>query len=261
MLEIQSIFSEKQRLALTTDSPTPLYFQLYQLLRACIVNGTFPKGARLPTEKELSVEFGVSRITVKRSLDELAQEGLVERHRGRGTHVIFQFEQPPIQAPMVGMLQEIESIGRTSTARVLDCELLHPPQRIREILGLDTSDKALYLARVRERDGIPFGYYESWTRDVALPRDLSVFTHTPRMTYFRQTGLRVEVLQQTLSAEGASNAVAAALEVEPGAPLLTLTRIAFKSPERLDHATEHLRVYYHPERFEYRIDLELENQP
>ena len=65
MLELQSIFSEKQRLALTPDSPTPLYFQLYQLLKTCIINGTFPQGMQLPTEKELSLEFGVSRITVE----------------------------------------------------------------------------------------------------------------------------------------------------------------------------------------------------
>ncbi len=259
MLELQSIFSEKQRLALTPDSPTPLYFQLYQLLKTCIINGTFPQGMQLPTEKELSLEFGVSRITVKRSLDELAQENLVERHRGRGTHVIFQFEPAPIQAPMVGMLQEIESIGRNSTARVLDCEMLHPPQRIRDVLGLSTTDKALFLARVRDRDGIPFGYYESWTAGVKMPRNLGAFTHTPRMSYFRKNGLKVSFLQQVLSAEAANRVVAAALAVEPDTPVLTLTRIAFKDRRELDHAADYLRVYYHPGRFEYRIDLDLES--
>ena len=259
MLELHSIFSEKQRLALTSDAPAPLYFQLYKLLRTCIINGTVPYGVQLPTEKELSMEFGVSRITVKRSLDELAREGLVERHRGRGTHVIFQFEQAPIQAPMVGMLQEIESIGKNSTARVLDCELLHPPQRIRERLGLGKADKTLYLARVREREGVPFGYYESWTTGVEMPRDLNVFTHTPRMSYFREEGLKVSFLQQVLSAEGANSEVAAALEIEPDTAVLTLTRVAFKDSQKLDHGVDYLRVYYHPGRFEYRIDLELEN--
>ena len=259
MLELHSIFSEKQRLALSPDAPTPLYFQLYKLLKTCIINGTVPQGVQLPTEKELSMEFGVSRITVKRSLDELAREGLVERHRGRGTHVIFQFKQPPIQAPMVGMLQEIESIGRNSTARVLDCELLLPPQKIRDRLGLGTADKTLYLARVRECEGVPFGYYESWTAGVETPPDLGVFTHTPRMSYFRGNGLKVSFLQQSISAEGANSDVAAALGVEPDTAVLTLTRVAFKDRRELAHAVDYLRVYYHPGRFEYRIDLELED--
>ncbi len=169
-----------------------------------------------------------------------------------------QFKRPPIQAPMVGMLQEIQSIGRNSIARVLDCELLHPPQDIRDRLGLGTTDKALYLARVREHDGVRFGYYESWTAGVDLPPDLGVFTHTPRMSYFRDKGLKVSFLQQVLSAEGANRDVAAALEVEPGTAVLTLTRIAFKDRHALDHAADYLRVYYHPGRFEYRIDLNLD---
>lgn len=259
MLELKSIFSEKQRAALTRDTPTPLYFQLYHLLRSGILNGTFPLGSQLPTEKVLSTEFGVSRITAKRALDELAGDGLVERQRGRGTHVIHRFQPAPIQAPMVGMLQEIESIGRTSTARVLDCGLLHPPQRIRDLLGLGTSDKALYLARVRDNEGVPFGYYESWTAGVDMPPDLGVFRHTPRMSYFRQTGLEVRYLQQVVSAEAASRTVAGALGIEPDAPVLTLRRVAFVDREDLEHATDFLRVYYHPARFEYRIDVELED--
>jgi len=259
MLELQSILSEKQRLALTRESPTPLYFQLYNLLKSCIVNGSLPLGAQLPTEKNLSREFGLSRITVKRSLDELANEGLVERRRGRGTHVIYRFEPAPIQAPMVGMLQEIESIGRNSIAQILDCEMLHPPQHIRDRLGLGSTDKALYLARVRVRNGIPFGFYESWTTGVELPTNLTVFTHTPRMSYFRRTGLQVGFLQQVLSAENASAQVATILQVEPDTALLTLTRIAFKDRHELNHATDYLRVRYHPGRFEYRIDTELED--
>jgi len=259
MLELQSILSEKQRLALTRELPTPLYFQLYNLLRSCIVNGSLPLGAQLPTEKDLSREFGLSRITVKRSLDELANEGLVERRRGRGTHVIYRFEPAPIQAPMVGMLQEIESIGRNSIAHVLDCEMLHPPQYIRDRLGLGSTDKALYLARVRVRDGIPFGFYESWTTGVQLPTNLTVFTHTPRMSYFRGTGLQVGFLQQVLSAENASAEVGTILHVEPGTALLTLTRIAFKDRRDANHATDYLRVRYHPGRFEYRIDTDLKD--
>ena len=259
MLDLHSIFSEKQRQSLTRDSPAPLYFQLYNLLKSCILNGTFPLGSQLPTEKDLSKEFGLSRITVKRSLDELAHEGLVERHRGRGTHVIHRLEQAPIQAPMVGMLQEIESIGRNSVAHVLDCELLHPPQKIRDRLGLGIDARALYLARYRERDGVPFGFYESWTTGVGLPPDLSVFTHTPRMSYFRSTGLKVRFLQQVLSAESASAQVAKVLGMDADAPVLTLTRIAFEDRNDLGRAIDFLRVYYHPGRFEYRIDVELED--
>ena len=116
MIELHTVFSQKQRQALSKDLPTPLYFQLYKLLKNGILDGTFINGSQLPTEGQLSEEFGVSRITSKRAMDELAREGLVERHRGRGTHVTHESTASPIHAPMVGLLQEIESIGQSTTA-------------------------------------------------------------------------------------------------------------------------------------------------
>ena len=119
MVPLDSIFTETQRQALSKESPTPMYFQLYNLLKTCIVDGTFTNGTRLPTEKELSDEFGISRITAKRSLDELAAEGLVDRRRGKGTHVIYKYQPQPVHAPLTGMLQEIESMALNSRAVLL----------------------------------------------------------------------------------------------------------------------------------------------
>jgi GntR family transcriptional regulator len=61
------------------NSPIPLYFQLYSLLKHNILNGSLEFGYKLPTELALSKEFSISRITAKRALDELASESLVER--------------------------------------------------------------------------------------------------------------------------------------------------------------------------------------
>ena len=259
MTEIKSLFSQKQREALSKDSPTPLYFQLYKLLNNCIIDGTFEKGMRLPTEKQLSKEFGISRITAKRSLDELAEEGLVERNRGKGTHVIYKYKPKPVHAPLVGMLQEIESMARNSRALVLDCEMLQPPQAIRDELGLESGDTALYLERIREREDLRFGYYISWTVGVKKPRNPKIFEKTPRLTYFRQNGLEITHVKQTISAVGASAEAAEALGVEIGSPLLSLTRRSFNQVKKEEHLMDHLQVYYHPERFQYRMDLTLDD--
>ncbi len=85
-------FGEHQRDMLKQDQRTPLYHQLHILLRRSIHNGTFADGIQMPTEAQLSEYFEVSRITAKRAMDELAKEGLVERHRGRGTRVVYDYE-------------------------------------------------------------------------------------------------------------------------------------------------------------------------
>lgn len=258
MAELQSIFTEKQRNTLNTESPTPLYFQLYKLLQGGILDGTFPKGSQLPTEKQLSREFGISRITAKRSLDELSEEGLVERRRGKGTHVVYEYRPEPVHAPLVGMLQEIESIARSSRAIVLDGDMLQPPQRIREEFGLRPGETALYLSRVRERDGLRFGHYTSWTIGVRLPPDPRVFELTPRLTYFRDRGLRITHVKQIIRALGAPAKAAEALGVEPGSPLLSLTRRSYNRINGEERLVDYLEVLYHPDRFQYRMDLTID---
>ena len=259
MIELHSVFSQKQTQSLSKDLPTPLYFQLYKILKNGILDGTFKFGSLLPTEGQLSEEFDVSRITSKRAMDELAREGLVERHRGRGTYVTHEATGSPMHAPMVGLLQEIESIGQTSTAITLQCRMAQPPRHVRQLLGVAEDEKILQLRRVRHQDNIRFGYYSSWTRVVDLPEDPSVFEHTPRMTYFRGRGLKVSFIKQSLTACAANAEAAKALGVERGTALLSLTRLAFRNHHSRGFPVDYLRVLYHPERFEYRIDLELED--
>jgi len=259
MIELRTVFSQKQHQTLSKDLPTPLYFQLYTLLRNRILDGTFINGSKLPTEGQLTEVFGISRITSKRALDELAREGLVERRRGRGTHVTHEPAAAPMHAPMVGLLQEIESIGHTSIALTLKCAMEQPNARISGLLGLAEGEKVLHLRRVREHDNTRFGYYTSWTRNMEPPEDPGVFEHTPRMSYFRSRGLNVAFIKQSLTACAADAEAARALGIERGSPLLSLTRLAFEQRLSQDSAVDYLRVLYHPERFEYRIDLDLES--
>ena len=74
MNAITHFFSETQLNTLSPEAPTPLYFQLYTLLKESVLNGTFGNGMQMPTEQQLAEAFGVSRITAKRAMDELAVE-------------------------------------------------------------------------------------------------------------------------------------------------------------------------------------------
>src|ERR687884_263006 len=80
---------------LEADQPTPLYFQLKQLLLQEIRAGRYTLGQRLPTEHELCERYGVSRTPVTRALSELADEGVLLRHRRRGTFVNPHWRRPP----------------------------------------------------------------------------------------------------------------------------------------------------------------------
>ena len=227
-------------------------------MKARILDGTLALGLRLPPEEQLAELFKVSRITAKRAMDDLAGEGLVERRRGRGTHVIYQYSPRPVHAPLTGMLQEIESMARNSHAHIIDCAMVTPPPSVRERMALATGQEVLHLCRVRERQKRRFGYYESWTVGVAMPADPSIFETTPRLTFFRKNGLELTHVTQTLSARAASHAVAKALQVDVGSPLLSLTRRSFQNQGNEEVMLDYMEVLYDPEHFEYAMDLTLE---
>lgn len=257
MDSITALFSSAQLAALDRDAPSPLYFRLYSLLKEAILNGTLATGAQLPTEQQLASAFGVSRITAKRAMDELATESLVERRRGRGTHVTYEYRPEPVKAPLIGMLQEIESMARHTDVTVLECAQLKPPAAIREALSTGETETALRLVRVRSREGKPFGYYASWTAGLKRPVSPGDFERSARLAVFRRQGIIITHVTQTLSAVAATPELARHLDTLPGAPLLSLVRHSFAAPGGEARMVDHLQLYYHPDRFQYRMELEL----
>ncbi|WGL16293.1 GntR family transcriptional regulator [Microbulbifer bruguierae] len=255
MSTIDKLISPRQRKALDPSSHSPLYYQLYSLLKNLILNGTLANGALMPTEQQLSEAFDVSRITAKRAMDELAAENLVERRRGKGSHVIFKYTPGPVKAPLVGMLQEIESMARQTEVRLLELDKLKPPAEVREEFALDAGDTALRMVRVRSRDGEPFGYYDSWTVGLQKKPTARQLTSTPRLEIFRTQGLNITHVKQTLSAVSAPEDVAAALNIKPGTPLLSMVRRSYDAKEQL---RDLMHVLYNPEHFQYQMDLTID---
>lgn len=260
MDSLAEVFSDSNLQTKPGEAPTPLYFRLYSLLRRAIINGTIAHGAQMPTEQQLSDYFDVSRITAKRAMDELAGENLVDRQRGRGSHVIYQYRPKPVKAPLVGMLEEIESMARHSEVTVLECKAMLPPADIRSALGLGEGKKALLLQRIRSRDGQAFAYYHSWTAGLTKKVSGRQFSRSPRLEIFRKQGLDITHVTQTITAVAATAELAAHLNTKIGAPLLNLMRQSFITEGKSEKLADVLEVYYHPDRFQYQMDLQLERK-
>jgi GntR family transcriptional regulator len=72
---------------LNTDSPVPLYFQLYGIIRKKIESKAFLEGEKIPSENELATTFGIGRPTVRQACERLIRDGLLEKRKGSGTYV------------------------------------------------------------------------------------------------------------------------------------------------------------------------------
>lgn len=234
----------------------PLYHQLYTVLKDAILDGTIAYDAQLPTEQQLAATFDVSRITAKRAMDELANENLIARFRGKGSHVTYQYTPKPVRAPLVGMLENLAEMGKHSIVRVVSVEQTVPPADIRERLDLGDLDTVHKLVRVRSNEeGEPFAYYVSWTVGITKGFTKRILEKTPRLDVIRDNGIQLTKVDQVLSAESASNRIADALDVEPGAALLSIRR---RSYNKKGEVIDVLDCLYNPNRFQYAMVLSVD---
>lgn len=237
-------------------APVPLYHQLYSVLRAAILNGTIPHDAQMPTEQQLTETFDVSRITAKRAMDELAAEKLVSRFRGKGSHVTYHYTPKPIRAPLVGMLESLIDMGEHSIVRVISNEKVVPPADIRERLNLAAGELAHKVIRVSSsEEGEPYAYYVSWTVGVTKAFTRRKLESTPRVKLLRENNIILTRMEQLLSATKASGRIAAELEVEPGAALLSVRRFGYMKNGKMVDVLDGL---YNPKRFQYAMEMSID---
>jgi GntR family transcriptional regulator len=157
-----------------------------------------------------------------------------------------------VKAPLVGMLQELEFMGKHSEAKVLDVCELRPPTAIANEFKLKSNDTLLKMTRVRSRDNEPFGYYTSWSKGLNKHKEKNTLETITRLEIFRMNGIEIKHVKQVLSAQAATIEVANELGVELGFPLLCLIRRSYDKDENL---VDYLHARYHPDRFQYHMDL------
>lgn len=231
----------------------PLHIQVFTRLRDAILRGDYPEGTQLPGELALVGQFDVSRITVRRALDELAARGLVDRVQGRGTTVSPRPTFSPVVADVNGLLERNALIALETTSKLSEFAYVPASTDVAQALKLQRGARVQMAVRIRSREGTPFAHVTSWIPETIGRRfDARELEQTPVLTLLEQHGLTIDYIEQTISADVATRAVARALALEPGAPMLKVERTVFASDGR---PVETSRVYYPANLHQYRITL------
>lgn len=227
--------------------------QVYLVLRDRILSGAVAFGARLPNENELAGAHGVSRVTVRRALHELAREHLIERRRSAGTTVIYRPSPAPITADISGVLANLADMGRRTAVELLSFDYVPAEGVIAQALGA-TPDQLLQRAvRVRSVDGLPFSYLITHVPEsVSVTFNRQDLAARPLLDLLERAGVKVGRARQRISAVLATPEVAHALGVRSGSPLIELTRVVYDQSGR---GVEHLHALYRPDRYAFEIDL------
>lgn len=232
---------------------TPLYHQIFSQLRDAILAGGYADQSFLPSEQEISHQFGVSRITAKRSLDELAAAGLAVREQGRGTRVHVTSGRIAVKGGIASLVQSLHANARHSV-KLIDFGYIKPPAEIAVILGLDADAEVQRATRVWNGPNGPFSHLTTFVPEhIGRRWSKSDMLTRPMISLLERGGVRVGRAQEQITATVAGRAIAERLMVKRGAPLLMIVRTVFDTHGT---AVEHIVALYPPSRYQYLISLE-----
>jgi GntR family transcriptional regulator len=213
-------------MTLQRQHPVPLYQQLQATLRARIESGRYGALKRLPSERDLSHKFGVSRMTVRQALDALTQEGLIYGKVGKGTFI----SEPKIDqqlAALTGFSEEMQRRGQSSSSRVLKAVVIHATKSVAAALQLDHKARVVNLLRLRLANSTPLAVENAYLPAHLCP-DLLTHDFSRESLYDvlrHQYGWRLVRAQQAVCARLANPGELKLLALRSPAPILALERI------------------------------------
>lgn len=212
---------------------THRYQQIADSLRRRIEAGEFVAGGLLPSEAELVARYKASRVTVRRALEQLRDEGRVDSRQGSGWFVAT--DPLPQRLGHLGTIEDqLLASGRTSERRVLDFAFTAAPPHVAELLG---TTEVLTTRRLNLADGEPFALVTVWCpEDLAskLSRD-----DVEARPFYELLDLELGSARQTIRAGVATAEEAELLGMLPGGPVLRCERVTEAADGRPVLASEH----------------------
>ena len=203
------------------SSPLPLYHQVREALLAMLKAGPYQPGSLFLTEQELSERFEVSRITIRRAIDELVREGYLIAKQGKGTFVAKSKIQRHMSL-LKSFSEEMTEEGHKPGSKLLALRHERASQRVASVLNLETDSWVWLVERLRFADNEPICIsvaYLNLPHEVALlPAELE--KRISLWSLLREKNINLSRSDETIQAVAAGLREAELLQVAVGAPLL-----------------------------------------
>ena len=239
---------------LNRNSKIPLYYQLYEILRGHITRGDWPPGTKIPPESELCSFYKISQITARQALDNLVNEGLIFRQRGRGTFVA----QPAIETSLtriISFTEDMRQRGYTPGSRVFFSGLVEASQGVADQLQVERGEELVQIHRLRFADGEPLSVEKANLVHQYCPELLegNYEVDSLREALRSRYGIRLVRAQQSIRAQLANAELAKLLTVKNKTALLSIERVSY-SQDNLP--IEYLQIFYRADRYILYTELQ-----
>lgn len=237
--------------------PIPLYFQLKSLLLEEIKKNEYPVDSLIPTEKEISEMFQISRTTVRQAITELVQAGWLYRIKSKGTFVARVKIKQDFIKRLEPFNEQIERTGRVPSTQLLAFDTVPMPEQIATVFGVETGTKAVYMHRRRCADGDPIVTLETY-----LPYDRCSFLLNHDMAQESLYALlstrestRICRVNRIMEAVAANVRDVERLDMVRGKPILLFKTIGYNEA---NEPIEYSIARYRGDRNKFETDLQVD---
>ena len=239
---------------LDKSTPVPLYFQLKSLLLEEIKKNEYPVDSLIPTEKEISEMFQISRTTVRQAITELVQAGWLYRIKSKGTFVARVKIKQDFIKRLEPFNEQIERTGRVPSTQLLAFEVLPMPERVAEVFGVEPGTRAVYLHRRRCADSDPIVTVETY---LPYPKCAFLMQHNmAKESMYNVLAEREETricrVSRILEAVAANAQDARLLNIRTGKPVHLFHTVGYN---QYDQPIEFSIARYRGDRNRFEVDL------
>ena len=229
----------------------PLYDQLVDILTEKIEHECAP-GDMLPSERELSERYGLSRTTVRLALQELERQGLVVRQHGRGTFVADRSAKTADLMTSYSFTEQMRELGRKPETVILEFDELEADKNLAGHMGARIGDKLYKLKRLRSADGMPLMIETTYLpvrKFLSLKRPM-LEGHSLYGVIKRAYGEKIRVAEEEFYASVARLSDARVLDIDEGDPVLDLVRTTFNIHNEI---VEYTLSVARADQFKYKV--------
>jgi GntR family transcriptional regulator len=233
----------------------PAYLQIEEQLADRIEAGEFAPGDVLPTERELTRQLGVSRMTVRAAMDRLVQRDLIVRRQGSGTFVA----DPKLRqdaSKLRGFFEDTVGQGVTPISRLLEREEMLATRHLAGVLDVSVGESVYRIVRIRSARGMPVVLETSYFPAAVVPGLLGM--DLERSSIYRLMDMEFSArpvrARQSLEVATAHGTDASFLEIPSGSSVMLVERVSWDAVGR---AVEYARDLYRPDRSRFVTELTL----
>lgn len=231
-------------------SPVPLYFQVASELQRLIETDALPTGSKLTNEIEMADRLGVSRPTMRRSIQYLVDRGLLVRKRGVGTQVVR--AQVNRSLELTSLHDDLERAGRRPGTRVLSVEQVPADDVVAAALGVKVGALVWHVQRLRLADDEPIALMSNFLPVSSVEVSVPLLERHGLYELIRAAGVHIRIADQTIGATTATTAQARLLHERRGAALITMSRTAY---DDVGKPIEHGTHVYRASRYSFSLTL------